>query len=135
MFSLLTGSFILGPKDLQLLFDFFIDITKAFKQGRNPCLKDELVSKLEYTDMKASTEKPRKVLILGSGGLSIGQAGEFDYSGSQVGNSYLLLKSEMTLHIRMVWLFVPKCCIYGCVLVVEVQQWSEGCGFKPWPRL
>lgn len=26
---------------------------------------------------------PRKVLILGSGGLSIGQAGEFDYSGSQ----------------------------------------------------
>ena len=26
----------------------------------------------------------KKVLILGSGGLSIGQAGEFDYSGSQV---------------------------------------------------
>jgi len=30
------------------------------------------------------TAKPRKVLLLGSGGLSIGQAGEFDYSGSQV---------------------------------------------------
>ncbi len=30
-----------------------------------------------------STELPKKVLILGSGGLSIGQAGEFDYSGSQ----------------------------------------------------
>jgi hypothetical protein len=28
--------------------------------------------------------KVNKVLILGSGGLSIGQAGEFDYSGSQV---------------------------------------------------
>ena len=28
-------------------------------------------------------KKPKKVLILGSGGLSIGQAGEFDYSGSQ----------------------------------------------------
>lgn len=28
--------------------------------------------------------RPKKVLILGSGGLSIGQAGEFDYSGSQV---------------------------------------------------
>ena len=28
--------------------------------------------------------KPKKFLILGSGGLSIGQAGEFDYSGSQV---------------------------------------------------
>ena len=29
---------------------------------------------------------PKKVLILGSGGLSIGQAGEFDYSDSQVRN-------------------------------------------------
>ena len=27
--------------------------------------------------------QPNKVLILGSGGLRIGQAGEFDYSGSQ----------------------------------------------------
>ncbi|KAI8426874.1 hypothetical protein MSG28_014553 [Choristoneura fumiferana] len=32
------------------------------------------------------TERPKKVLILGSGGLSVGQAGEFDYSGSQGGN-------------------------------------------------
>nr|MCW1930675.1 carbamoyl phosphate synthase large subunit [Candidatus Kerfeldbacteria bacterium] len=29
------------------------------------------------------TFKPKKTLILGSGGLRIGQAGEFDYSGSQ----------------------------------------------------
>ena len=28
-------------------------------------------------------KKPRSVLILGSGALQIGQAGEFDYSGSQ----------------------------------------------------
>ena len=27
--------------------------------------------------------KPRRVLLLGSGALQIGQAGEFDYSGSQ----------------------------------------------------
>src|ERR1041385_6328515 len=27
--------------------------------------------------------KPRKILILGSGALKIGEAGEFDYSGSQ----------------------------------------------------
>uniref|UniRef100_A0A8C5TRK6 Carbamoyl-phosphate synthase small subunit N-terminal domain-containing protein n=1 Tax=Malurus cyaneus samueli TaxID=2593467 RepID=A0A8C5TRK6_9PASS len=32
---------------------------------------------------KLDATRPRKVLILGSGGLSIGQAGEFDYSGSQ----------------------------------------------------
>jgi hypothetical protein len=29
------------------------------------------------------SSRPNKVLLLGSGGLSIGQAGEFDYSGSQ----------------------------------------------------
>src|SRR6266436_6643261 len=28
-------------------------------------------------------KKPEKVLVLGSGALQIGQAGEFDYSGSQ----------------------------------------------------
>ncbi len=32
---------------------------------------------------KATRDKPKKVLLLGSGGLRIGQAGEFDYSGSQ----------------------------------------------------
>jgi len=36
------------------------------------------------TKQKSSiTEKPKKVLVLGSGALRIGQAGEFDYSGSQ----------------------------------------------------
>ena len=73
-----------GPRDLELLFEFFIDITKSFKQNAPVCLKDKLVSKLEYAEKKVSTERPHKVLILGSGGLSIGQAGEFDYSGSQV---------------------------------------------------
>ena len=29
------------------------------------------------------TNKPKKVLVLGSGSLKIGEAGEFDYSGSQ----------------------------------------------------
>jgi carbamoyl-phosphate synthase (ammonia) len=32
---------------------------------------------------KIIAPKYKKVLLLGSGGLSIGQAGEFDYSGSQ----------------------------------------------------
>ena len=30
-----------------------------------------------------SNGKPKKVLVLGSGALKIGEAGEFDYSGSQ----------------------------------------------------
>src|SRR6266567_3953754 len=33
--------------------------------------------------MGVMSKFPQKVLILGSGGLKIGQAGEFDYSGSQ----------------------------------------------------
>src|SRR3954467_15256310 len=33
--------------------------------------------------MTSRPSRPRKVLLLGSGGLKIGQAGEFDYSGSQ----------------------------------------------------
>src|SRR3989344_1235242 len=31
----------------------------------------------------SANAKPKKVLLLGSGGLKIGQAGEFDYSGTQ----------------------------------------------------
>lgn len=33
--------------------------------------------------MKIQPCKGKKILLLGSGGLRIGQAGEFDYSGSQ----------------------------------------------------
>src|SRR3989338_5936042 len=32
---------------------------------------------------KSTIIKPKKILILGSGALKIGEAGEFDYSGSQ----------------------------------------------------
>ncbi|MFW6121927.1 MAG: carbamoyl-phosphate synthase (glutamine-hydrolyzing) large subunit [Petrotogales bacterium] len=41
--------------------------------------------------MKEKQRKPKKVLILGSGAIRIGQAGEFDYSGSQ---SIKALKEE-----------------------------------------
>lgn len=34
-------------------------------------------------DVLKPGQKPKKILLLGSGGLSIGQAGEFDYSGTQ----------------------------------------------------
>jgi carbamoyl-phosphate synthase / aspartate carbamoyltransferase / dihydroorotase len=36
-----------------------------------------------FAETPIKKNKVKKVLILGSGGLSIGQAGEFDYSGSQ----------------------------------------------------
>lgn len=50
-------------------------------------VKQRLMDHLVYPGTLKANEvvRPKKVLILGSGGLSIGQAGEFDYSGSQVG--------------------------------------------------
>ncbi|XP_074643904.1 multifunctional protein CAD-like isoform X2 [Tubulanus polymorphus] len=75
-----------GPRDLELLFDVFLDQVRAhMTKSDNLTVKARLNVRLEYK------QKPyeklcrpfKKILILGSGGLSIGQAGEFDYSGSQ----------------------------------------------------
>ncbi|GAB6029852.1 hypothetical protein CHUAL_005561 [Chamberlinius hualienensis] len=75
-----------GPQDLECLFDVFLNIVNKSKSSTS---SDMNVSKLIEEKLIYSPEKPilktfpKKVLILGSGGLSIGQAGEFDYSGSQ----------------------------------------------------
>ncbi|KAJ7280306.1 hypothetical protein C8J57DRAFT_123196 [Mycena rebaudengoi] len=72
-----------GPRDTEFLFDVFI-------QNVADCAAtNTLVPIAMPGGKKADNDKrvPRatvsKVVILGSGGLSIGQAGEFDYSGSQ----------------------------------------------------
>uniref|UniRef100_A0A7N8XI15 Carbamoyl-phosphate synthetase 2, aspartate transcarbamylase, and dihydroorotase n=1 Tax=Mastacembelus armatus TaxID=205130 RepID=A0A7N8XI15_9TELE len=69
-----------GPTDLVSLFDVFLDTVKDHKG-----VKQRLMDNLTFPGSLKPEEvvRPRKVLILGSGGLSIGQAGEFDYSGSQ----------------------------------------------------
>ena len=41
------------------------------------------ITTVDQSLVMSRTRRVRKVLLLGSGGLSIGQAGEFDYSGSQ----------------------------------------------------
>ncbi|KAK6456403.1 multifunctional pyrimidine biosynthesis protein [Scheffersomyces xylosifermentans] len=72
-----------GPRDTEFLFDVFINsvidfnTTGVFKQVAFPGGK--------LAENRAAHPKVdvKKVLVLGSGGLSIGQAGEFDYSGSQ----------------------------------------------------
>ena len=63
-----------GPVDTAFLFDVFLDNVK------------DKTRKLTFPPRKPKVIAPKykKVLLLGSGGLSIGQAGEFDYSGSQV---------------------------------------------------
>lgn len=66
-----------GPRDTEFLFDIFLN--KSIH---------EFVEKMKSEKEKIAVNKPNKVLILGSGALSIGQAGEFDYSGSQAIKAY-----------------------------------------------
>lgn len=68
-----------GPKDTEYLFDEFLGVVKRCKEGGKPVPLFPN-GKLPKKDTRVY---PKKVLVLGSGGLSIGQAGEFDYSGSQ----------------------------------------------------
>ncbi|KAM8953468.1 multifunctional protein CAD isoform 1-T1 [Pelodytes ibericus] len=78
-----------GPMDLVGLFDVFLETVRDVKMGYTDghTVKRRLTDLLLYKDSPSlcdlESSRPRKVLILGSGGLSIGQAGEFDYSGSQ----------------------------------------------------
>ncbi|XP_071450455.1 multifunctional protein CAD isoform X2 [Hetaerina americana] len=93
-----------GPDDLEFLFDVFLGVIKSKSTQPLPSVLREAIlsrqapislpmpseyrriSKLGADDNEPFIEipqKPRKVVVLGSGGLSIGQAGEFDYSGSQ----------------------------------------------------
>ena len=65
-----------GPVDTYFLFDEFVNVLK----GNN-----ELSFLSDIVDNPQSLDRSqvKKVLILGSGALKIGEAGEFDYSGSQ----------------------------------------------------
>ena len=72
-----------GPRDTEFLFDVFIsNVLDCAKAGQLVPIK---VPGGLLADNIAAYPRVhvKKVLVLGSGGLSIGQAGEFDYSGSQ----------------------------------------------------
>ncbi len=60
-----------GPQDNQHLYDRFVEMVR----DRRPALR--------AVGGAAPPPKPRKVLILGSGPIVIGQAAEFDYAGTQ----------------------------------------------------
>ncbi|KAJ1919393.1 Carbamoyl-phosphate synthase [Mycoemilia scoparia] len=92
-----------GPCDTEYLFDIFIDtIIRCAETGKVegpvefPGTKEaeerakreaewnaEPVEDDSFVGRIVNGRRIRKVLVLGSGGLTIGQAGEFDYSGSQ----------------------------------------------------
>lgn len=74
-----------GPRDTEFLFDTFIstitDVINDPSKMQQP-VKFPGGDAAENMALKPKVNV-KKVLVLGSGGLSIGQAGEFDYSGSQ----------------------------------------------------
>ena len=65
-----------GPSDTEFLFDTYLDMIKEGKSSVGSMFTP-------YAPGDTRVKGVKKVLVLGSGGLSIGQAGEFDYSGSQ----------------------------------------------------
>jgi carbamoyl-phosphate synthase/aspartate carbamoyltransferase len=72
-----------GPRDTEFLFDVFLQRVEdcAVTGAMEPILMPG--GKKADNDQRVPRANVSKVIILGSGGLSIGQAGEFDYSGSQ----------------------------------------------------
>jgi carbamoyl-phosphate synthase / aspartate carbamoyltransferase len=74
-----------GPRDTEFLFDVFIDTVKKSVASVEALLAPVIFpgGTVEQNEKRHPRVSVKKVLVLGSGGLSIGQAGEFDYSGSQ----------------------------------------------------
>jgi carbamoyl-phosphate synthase (ammonia) len=72
-----------GPYDTGFLFDKFLGNVRTYVKTREEAAAAAAAGGGPGGSGPSGRSKPKKVLILGSGGLSIGQAGEFDYSGSQ----------------------------------------------------
>jgi carbamoyl-phosphate synthase/aspartate carbamoyltransferase len=74
-----------GPRDTEILFDVFIEAIMNSIASADALQKPVNFpgGTVEENEKAHPRVKVKKVLVLGSGGLSIGQAGEFDYSGSQ----------------------------------------------------
>ena len=89
-----------GPTDTEWMFDEFVSkvnkltskqVDKLGEEGNNSSTHKQLVNSSTHKQLvNSSTHKQlvnsstiKSVLLLGSGALKIGQAGEFDYSGAQ----------------------------------------------------
>ena len=64
-----------GPVDTEFLFDEFVSMLDAAGSGE--------FAIRQQGEANSAEREIKKVLLLGSGALKIGQAGEFDYSGAQ----------------------------------------------------
>ena len=85
-----------GPRDTESLFQIFLNIVQSYKTSQPIHVKSYLTEQLtkrfsdEHLPPEAFCSRVNKILILGSGGLTIGQAGEFDYSGIE-GKHWLMI--------------------------------------------
>lgn len=57
--------------------------TSEYVQASTFCSVKQLINNQLRYESRYDAGTQRKVLVIGSGGISIGQAGEFDYSGAQ----------------------------------------------------
>ena len=69
-----------GPTDTEWMFDEFVNCLNTVRTGRT---QSSLLTDQKSVRDGLKTSGISKVLLLGSGALKIGQAGEFDYSGAQ----------------------------------------------------
>ena len=71
-----------GPTDTEWMFDEFVSLLE--ERGQRSEMRDHLQPQSNpQTSNPLPLTSIKKVLLLGSGALKIGQAGEFDYSGAQ----------------------------------------------------
>ena len=75
-----------GPTDTEWMFDEFVRTLSPLplkgEGGHHSRLNDNRQN-IQLSPLRGSGEGVCSVLLLGSGALKIGQAGEFDYSGAQ----------------------------------------------------
>ncbi len=74
-----------GPVDTEFLFDEFVSLLNGLTQVPSVAMPSQPLTS-PFVAMPSQPLTPsalKKVLLLGSGALKIGQAGEFDYSGAQ----------------------------------------------------
>ena len=79
-----------GPTDTEFMFDEFVSLIDKFAKDATlhhisvaSSASEEKEKGVQAQNTAGQLSSLRKVLLLGSGALKIGQAGEFDYSGSQ----------------------------------------------------
>ena len=80
-----------GPTDTEWMFDEFVAMVGGLGDQKTKQPKNCHAGERDFyggchagkRDLLPTSKRPKKVLILGSGALKIGQAGEFDYSGAQ----------------------------------------------------